>query len=247
MLARLMTVCLLMGLCFEAFADAYQNLYQAAGWVEQRNHFQDALRFAQQRYRNTLPSALYEALVRNSNQRFAAAAMDARAMASLRGSLGNPQPALAFYQSPLGRKIVAAELLASSKEQLSRNAEGVPSVYLTPERRLLIQQLSQALPVRALGAEFSLALAGVAADSLSQMMPGLLSSGQSQGMIEAQRQRFMNQMDVEATLAYLYRELFDSELSQYLLFAQSVSGQSYYQAALQSVRAGLATDGTSSP
>ena len=96
MLVRLVVVCVILGCSVGALADAYQSLYQAAGLAEQRNHFQDALRFAQQRYRNTLPSGVYEALVRNSNRRFAVAAMDARAMNALRTGLENPPPASSF-------------------------------------------------------------------------------------------------------------------------------------------------------
>ncbi|BCQ65617.1 hypothetical protein PBOI14_73670 [Pseudomonas sp. Boi14] len=43
-------------------------------------------------------------------------------------------------------------------------------------RQLIIGHLAQALPAREAGAEVSLAIAGVAADSLSQMIPGLLGA-----------------------------------------------------------------------
>jgi hypothetical protein len=95
-------------------------LYKVAGWAEQRAHFNDALSAAQQRYRNSLPPAVYQALVDNSNKRFAAQAMDRRAEAQLRKRLADPAPALAFFQSPLGRKIVAAELLATRRDQLAK-------------------------------------------------------------------------------------------------------------------------------
>lgn len=232
---------LLLSMSFYTQADGYQSLYQAAGWVDQRAHFQDALNLAQQRYKNTVPSALYEALVANSNQRFTASAIDGRALTALRSTLANPQAALAFYQSPLGQKVVTAEVQASSSAQLLRHANGVPKIAAGSTRQLLIRNLAQVLPVKAMGAEVSLALASVAADSLSQMMPGLFSNGQTQGVVETQRQRFMNQMDVDATLMYLYRDLSDPELDEYLMFVQSPQGQAYYQAALQAVRAGLAS------
>lgn len=222
-------------------ADAHQNLYQAAGWVEQRGHFQEALEVARQRYKTTLPSALYEVLLSNSNQRFAANAMDTRALQVLRSRLPDPQAALAFYQSPLGRKIVAAEVQASSREQLARNAAGIPRVEAGTTRQLLIRHLAQTLPVSAMGAEVSLALASVAADSLTQVMPGVLSSGQSQGMLEGQRQRLISRFegDADNMLLYLYRNLSDAELDEYLMFAQSTEGKAYYQAALQALKAGL--------
>ena len=123
---------LLMFCVLPAWADGHDQLYKVAGWAEQRAHFNDALAAAQQRYRNSLPPAVYQALVDNSNQRFAAQAMDQRAEAQLRKHLADPAPALAFFQSPLGRKIVAAELLATRRDQLAKNAP--PKVNWRPRR-----------------------------------------------------------------------------------------------------------------
>ena len=201
-----------------AFADDYLQLYQAAGWPDQRAHFRDALSAAQQRYRSTLPPAVYQALVDNSNRRFAAAAIDSRAQHSLRMQLADPQPALAFFQSELGRKIVAAEQLATRSDQLARYADGLPRSEADATRRLLIRHLAQALPAKEAGAEVSLALAGVAADSLSQMLPGLLGGAQAQSLLNGQRQRLMAQIeqDLDNTLLHVYRELSDPELEQFV-------------------------------
>ena len=59
-----------------AWADGHDQLYKVAGWPEQRAHFNDALNAAQQRYQNSLPPAVYQALVDNSNQRFDPKAVD---------------------------------------------------------------------------------------------------------------------------------------------------------------------------
>ena len=76
---------LFMLLCsFAVSADDHARLYQAAGWPEQRAHFGEALKLAQQRYQGTLPPAVFQALVTNSNRRFEPAAMDQRAQAALR-------------------------------------------------------------------------------------------------------------------------------------------------------------------
>ena len=109
-------------------------------------------------------------------------------------------------------------------------------------RRELIGQLSQALPAKEAGAEVSLALASVAADSLSQMMPGLLGGGQAQAMLDNQRQRLMGQIgsDLDNSLLFVYRELSEAELQAFVDFAQSADGKAYYQAALAALRAGLA-------
>ncbi|AXO90524.1 DUF2059 domain-containing protein [Pseudomonas sp. K1(2024)] len=239
---RLFSLLLLMICTMPVWADSLDQLYKAAGWPEQRAHFNDALGAAQLRYRNSLPPALFQALVNNSNQRFQAQAMDTRAQAQLRAKLKNPAPALAFFQSSVGRKVVAAELLATRKDQLAKNAKGLPRIEASDNRLLAIGHLAQALPAREAGAEVSLAIAGVAADSLSSMIPGLLGNGQAQGLLDGQRQRLMNEIgeDLNNTLLYVYRDLSDDELERFVEFAESAPGKAYYQAALAAVRAGLA-------
>lgn len=233
---------LLLSCTMPVWADSLDQLYKVAGWPEQRAHFTDALDAAQQRYQNSLPPAVFQALVNNSNQRFEPKAVDARAEAQLRANLSNPAPALTFFQSPLGRKIVAAELLATRRDQLAKNAKGLPRIQASDTRLLIIGHLAKALPAREAGAEVSLAIAGVAADSLSQMIPGLLGGGQAQGVLDGQRTRLMEQIgnDLNNTLLYVYRDLSDPELEEFASFAESAEGQAYYKAALAAIRAGLA-------
>jgi len=234
---------LLMMFCtLPAWADNLDDLFTVAGWPQQRAHFNDALSAAQQRYSNNLPPAVYQALVNNSNQRFAPEAMDKRARDQMRKNLPDPNPALSFFQSPLGRKIVAAELLATRRDQLAKHAQGLPRMEASATRQLLINHLSRALPAREAGAEVSLAIAGVAADSLSSMIPGLLGGGQAQSMLNGQRQRLMDQIagELDNTLLYVYRALSAPELEEFVTFAESPEGKTYYQAALAAIRAGLA-------
>ncbi|MDH0745668.1 DUF2059 domain-containing protein [Pseudomonas sp. GD03842] len=233
---------LLMFCTLPAWADGYDQLYNVAGWPEQRAHFNDALKAAQQRYKNSLPPAVFDALVNNSNQRFAPQAMDQRAAQKLRQTLRDPNPALQFFQSPLGRKIVNAELTATRPDQLAKNAQGLPKMQADDNRVLIIGHLANALPAKEAGAEVSLAIAGVAADSLSSMIPGLMGGGSTQGMLEGQRQRLMQQIaaDMSNTMLYVYRDLTDAELEEFSTFAESSQGQAYYQAALAAIRAGLA-------
>ena len=164
---RALLTCVLLTFSLASFADTYEELYETAGWTEQRANFADALTAAQQRYKDTLPPAVFQALVTNSNRRFASHAIDQRAQRALREHLADPQPALEFFQSPLGRKIVSAEVLAARREQLARHTDGLPRVTAESNRQLLIRHLAQAIPASEAGAEVSLALAGVAADSLS--------------------------------------------------------------------------------
>lgn len=242
-----MRVLIALALCLVSLlsrADEHDLLYELAGWPQQREHFSAALVSAQQRYRDTLPPAVYQSLVDNSNRRFAPPAMDQRALASLRQGLPDPLPAIRFFDSPLGRAVVQREVKATSPAELNRHTNGLPQVNASAARRALVQRLGKALPAREAGAEVSLALAGVAADSLSQMLPGLsglLGNGAPEEMLGVQRERLMQQIDgqLENTLLYVYRDLSDAQLAEYLAFAESVEGQVYYRAALQAIRSGL--------
>ncbi|MBV2204274.1 MAG: DUF2059 domain-containing protein, partial [Pseudomonas sp.] len=116
----------LLVISFASQADVYEELYETAGWTEQRANFSDALTAAQQRYKDSLPPAVFQALVDNSNRRFASDAVDRRVLQALREHLAEPQPALQFFQTPLGRKVVAAEVLAARREQLAQHVNGLP-------------------------------------------------------------------------------------------------------------------------
>jgi hypothetical protein len=239
---RAITLALTFLLSLPAWADDVLRLYQAAGWPQQRTHFSEALQSAQERYRSSLPPAVFQALVNNSNQRFNPSAVDQRVQQGLRDNLSNPTAALQFFESPLGRKIVSAELTATRRDQLARYANGLPRIEADATRRLQIRHLAQALPASQAGAEVSLALAGIAADSLSQMLPGLLGGDSTHMLLNSQRQRLVEQMnaDLDNTLLFVYRDLSDAELEEFVSFVQSPDGQAYYQAALAALRSGLA-------
>ena len=161
---RALLTCVLLTFSLASFADTYEELYETAGWTEQRANFADALTAAQQRYKDTLPPAVFQALVTNSNRRFASHAIDQRAQRAARAS-GRPAAGAGILPVPLGRKIVSAEVLAARREQLARHTDGLPRVTAESNRQLLIRHLAQAIPASEAGAEVSLALAGVAADS----------------------------------------------------------------------------------
>jgi hypothetical protein len=241
MRALLISVFLLISL--PALADDYLQLFQSAGWPQQRANFSEALAAAQQQYRDNLPPPLFQVLLDNSNRRFAPQAMEQRALQTLRQQLADPRPALAFFRSEVGGKSVAAMVYASRRDQLALFARGLPRMQASAGRRQLIEQLGQTIPASEAGAEVSLALAGVAADSLSQMLPGVFSGAQAQSMLDGQRQRLITQIDkdLDNSLLYVYRDMNDAELQQYLDFARSPAGQDYYQAALAALRAALAT------
>src|SRR3954468_5937214 len=110
---------------------------------------------------------------------------------------------------------------------MAKNAQSLSHIEADDNRLLIIGHLANALPAREAGAEVSLAIAGVAADSLSSMIPGLLGGGQAQGMLNGQRQRLMDQIgaDMNNTLLYVYRDLSDEELEEFATFAESTEGK----------------------
>ena len=69
----------------------------------------------------------------------------------------------------------------------------------------------------------------------------LLGADQAQGMLDEQRQRLQAQIDgdLDNTLLYVYRQLSDAELEEFVSFAQSPAGRDYYRAALAAVKAAL--------
>lgn len=236
----LLLLCMLLG-SSTVLADAYLELYQKAGWPQQQTHFSSALKQAQLRYQNTLPSAIYQALLENSNKRFATDAMHQRGQQALRKNLSSPNSALAFFNSAIGQKVSAAEVAATRPEQLQRYAAGLPVIEADATRRLLIRHLANALPASQSGAEVTLALGSVAADSLSQMLPGLMAADQANALLESQRQRLLTEMDanIDNTLLHVYQDLSDAELEEFVSFAQSPEGQAYYQAAFKTLQASL--------
>ena len=121
-------------------ADEHDLLYDLAGWPQQREHFSAALVGAQQRYQGSLPPGVYQALVDNSNRRFAAQAMDQRALDSLRRNLPDPLAAIRFFDSPLGRAVIQSEVRATSPAELNRHANGLPQVSASAARRALVRR-----------------------------------------------------------------------------------------------------------
>ena len=223
------------------FANEIEQLYQQAGWEQQRTHFSQVLRQTQQGFKGTLPEVIYQALVENSNQRFAPDKMRRQALTSLRSQLVNPQPALAFFNSSVGQQVVQAETKATSPATLKQYQSGIPKLPIEVSRQLLLRELSEAIPYTEAGAEVALSLSSLAANSLTQMIPGVFSQEQTSDLLGTQRQRLVQQMsqDLDNTLAFVYQDLSDQQLEQYLAFAQSTAGREYFKAALRVVKTAL--------
>lgn len=216
----------------KARAQPPQQLYDVSGMATHQNHFQDALSAAQQRYAQQLPANVHASLVRQSNMRFAPQAMQDRARSRLAVSLSDSAhtQAMDFYRSPLGRKIVTLETRATSPASVKEMQRGIPSQQIEPQRYTLLRQLSNTLPALEIGVEVSMALANLAAESANDLLGGLFQVPVD--LVSTRREDVRNQMipDLPDTLAYVYRDLSDEELEQYLDWSQSDAGKATYRA-----------------
>ena len=239
---RFLSGLLALALLFSAPVHADTGaLYQASGMAQHQQHFQSALAAAQQRYGQQLPAALRDTLMRNSSQRFDLNGMHDRAQTRLALELDDRQmqQAMAFFSSPPGSRIVAAETHASSPAAAATMQQGLPVVELSSERRALIERLTRHLPALEMGVEVSTALAGLAAQSANDLLGGLLG-GVAQAS-DSGRERLRQQMrpNLPNTLAYIYRDIDDAELSRFAEWAESPAGQGFYRAAERAVQDAL--------
>ena len=236
----LFALLVLTGLFSSAVQASTSELYQASGMAQHQQHFQAALASAQQRYGSQLPAAVRDTVVRNSSQRFELAAMHDRAQTRLALELDDQQmqQALTFFNSPLGQRIVAAETRASSPGGASTMQQGVPNMELSAERRALIERLAARLPALEMGVEVSTALTGLAAQSANDLLGGLLGTAPAG---DSGRERLRQQMrpNLPNTLAYVYRDLDDAELTRFAEWAESDAGRAFYSAAERAVQDAL--------
>ncbi len=230
----------LLGLGMSAQADTTQ-LYRASGMETHQQHFQQALEKARSRYAAQLPAAVADNLVRKSSERFDADRMHARAMASLAVNLSDDQllDAQQFYRSELGEAVVAAETRATSPAEVSRMQNGLPPLTVSAEREADLKRLGQQLPALDMGEEVSLAFASLATQSANDMLGGLLTI--PDGLANQRRSSIRAQMEpnLPQTLAYVYRDLTDAQLTAYADWSESDSGSAFFRASSAAARDAL--------
>src|SRR5690606_13911752 len=217
------------------------ELYQRSGMAQHQEHFQAALQRAQQRYAQQLPPAVQETLTRNSSQRFEPQGMHDRAQArlALAQQQADSEQARPFRDRPQGSKIVPAEARASSPASVAAMQQGLPAQQLSPARRAVVERLATRLPALELGVEVSMALTGLAAQSANDLLGGLMKLPQQDGSGGRERLRAQMRPDLPDTLAYIYRELSDDELTRFAEWTESAAGQAFYRATEQAVRDAL--------
>lgn len=215
-----------------ARAETQEQLYDLSGMAKHQSHFQNALSAAQQRYAQQLPANVHASLVRKSNQRFEPQAMQDRARSRLAVALHDAAHtrAMEFYRSPLGRRVVALETQATAPAAVKEMQRGIPQQQIEPQRYTLLRQLGNSLPALEVGVEVSMALANLATDSANELLGGLFQVPVD--LVSTRRENIRNQMipELPNTLAYVYRDLSDQELKQYLQWSQSDAGVATYRA-----------------
>jgi hypothetical protein len=117
--------------------------------------------------------------------------------------------------------------------------DGVPPQNTSAARTALLSRLGKQLPALDMGEEVSLALASLATQSANDMLGGLLTipdglAGQGRGTLRAQMEPNLPQ-----TLAYVYRDLSDQQLSDYADWSESDTGRAFFQAASAAARDAL--------
>lgn len=220
--------------------DDSNKLFEAAGWPVQIEHFDNALQTMQKQYKDYLPPVLYQAVLVSSQQRFQPKAMEQRAKVALQNGLADSQVALQFFQSNIGKKVVAAEIKATSLVELQKNQSGVPSIEITNDRKNLFKQLATTIPYRQATIDISVALTSVLGDTIDMWLPGM-GVGDTFKQLTPTTQQITQQVDehLENILIYVYRDLSDAELQQFIAFAGSSSGKEYYQVAQDIIRASV--------
>lgn len=221
-------------------ADTYEDLYDAAGWPVQVDHFESALQMMQNQYKEVLPALLYQTVASFSSQRFESTSMKQRGLSALKANLINPDPALVFFNSDLGKKIVTAETEATSKESIQKNQQGVPKIKISGDRSALFKQLATAIPYRQATVNVSASLTGIVGETVESLFPGM-GLGDTVKQVTPTKAQIEQQVDahLDSILIYVYRSLTDQELRQFIAFAESSAGQAYYNAAQEVIMVSL--------
>ena len=222
----------LLALSIPAFANT-NELYQLSGMQTHQEHFQQALKKAQQRYASQLPAAVADNLMRQSTARFEPDRMHARAAATMQVNLSDNEleQALTFYRSEIGQQVVAAETRATSPAEVSAMQNGVPLQKVSAERQAMIDRLGSQLPALDMGEEVSMALANMATQSANQILGVLFQI--PDGLATQQRGALRAQMEpnLPQTLLYVYRDLDDNQLKSYADWSESDNGRAFFKAA----------------
>lgn len=213
----------------EATSAAVDELLERSGLRVQLGALADGIRSQLQ----ALPAGL-TARDRAEVDRISARYFDAEVLyARIRLDLGRGvdaaglDAALAWYRSPLGRRITRAEVLAVSA---AHGAVPWPS----EERLTLVQRLDDRGGASETALDVAMALARSLARAAESVRPPRLrlTSGQLEARLALARVHGLAPLRIAALqqMLFAYRGLSDAELGEYVRFVESAGGQWYVEA-----------------
>jgi hypothetical protein len=217
------------------------DLIVRSGIDKQIDSYPDNVRqgMQQARAQSPLSDAQYQLLMDAVSKAYDPAAMKRTMAARLRKDLdpADIDAAMAWLNSPLGRRITLLEEEHSTPEAMQRMQAWVQAQKTPPPapRMELIRRFDQAIGVT----EFTVAsikhsqLAMVAAATATRSAAEQRTAFDKVNEVFVQRHAEFTQTVVQQTLPhmlYIYRSLTDAELGQYIAFAASPVGKRYHDA-----------------
>ncbi len=212
----------LLAISIPAFANT-NELYQVSGMQTHQEHFQQALKKAQQRYAAQLPASVAENLKNKSNERFESGRMHARAAATLQVNLNDSEleQALTFYRSDLGQQVVTAETRATSPAEVSAMQNGLPVMQASAERKATIDRLAKQLPALDMGEEVSNGASRHGDSERQANARWAVPDSRRAGHAATRRIRSQLEPKFAQTLLYVYRDLVDAQVHKYANWSES--------------------------
>jgi hypothetical protein len=232
-------------------AEALDALIQRSGIDRQLTNFEAAMQRG-----ITAAHATQRTLASEDVNRLRSAVASAYSASSLRPVLrielaktltpAEITAALAWLDSPTGRKLTALEAKASAPEAQARleaasHGGGAPSV--TPARARILHELISATQADKMGASLLIeTAAGVSegAALFSQDGPSAITAA-ARKELEARRSELVAAMHEQSFIAFslVYAEASDAELSALLAFARSPAGAHYHAASARAFESTL--------
>lgn len=225
-------------------ADRIDQLIARAGLERQLYEFQSAMQegISQAHAANPTLDARQLSRLRTSIDRvYSASRLRPRLHAELARMLspGDIDAALAWIDSPAGRRIAAIEAKATTPEQRQRMMaalqRGAPATSQT--RRELIDQIIRATRTDEFGASLVIESAAGIAEGISQSAPPERRAAARgvRSQMESERASLVSQMHAQsaAVFAVAYADATDADLQALLRYARSPAGARFHMYAAQ--------------
>lgn len=230
-----------------AYADNLDVLMERSGINGQIGQISEHIDAGLQQGGDSLPADALQTLGDIMRQQFAADKLKQSIRAQLQQNLSDKdiRAVLAWLETPLGKKITAQEIAASSVQAHQDVQDTIDKLLSDSDRFALIRQLDAATGASQATLAMTLNMQKAMMYGMMSAAPGSVSEQQVQQMIQAIEPQLRSQMElmVVASMTYTYRELSDDEINQYIAFASSQAGKNYHQAFTEALSAAMAEAG----